>query len=616
MKSALPSKNQALNIALTDFRYVFSLLEKSVKGRFILLSILQTLLAFLEVIALGALALTINVSMNSYTNISREEETNWGFLREILRDLSTEEKIGALLGTYVLLTIVKTFLSAVVTLSALRLLANQSALLGFKINRDLFTRGIRLVRFGKSQENLSGVTGSLDSLLVGYLGSFSQLSGDFATILMVGIALLIINVETSLLLLVLFFLLLSGLHLFVNLGAARLGENLAISATQLNRRILDSFLVYREALLAGRVNELLGSTLPNRLEIAENRARLSFLPSLSKYIFEIFLIASALVISAIQLWISGISAAISSFAIVVAASARLLPALLRLQGSLLSMKQSLGGGVYALSLLEELGQVRSKQRFVTTNHVPDEEFSPRITVDSLSYTYPDSDKPAVNGLSLSVTPGSFIAVTGSSGSGKSTLVDLLLGFLQPSFGSVLISGLDPIFAHRVWPGKIAYVPQDVQIFEGTIAQNVTLFSDKECDKVDVLKSIDLSGLVEDLRNLPEGIETRIGERGLKLSGGQKQRLGIARALYTNPSLIIFDEATSSLDPITENRITKNIYQKSTGRTVLVIAHRLSTVMNADKVIYLKDGNLIASGTFVELKESVPEFLKQAELSGL
>jgi len=352
------------------------------------------------------------------------------------------------------------------------------------------------------------------------------------------------------------------------------------------------------------------------LEIAKNRARLSFLPSLSKYIFELFLITSALVITAFQLWFNGISEAVSSLVLIVAASTRLLPSLLRLQGNLLSIKQSVGSGVYARETLKKVQHNLTEPVSSDIGDFPNKDFNPTIFIEELSYSYPESAKPAIRDVSLSVTPGTFTAITGSSGSGKSTLVDLILGFLKPSSGSVFINNLDPVAAQRSWPGKIAYVPQDVQIIEGSIKENITLDFSGEFDKTSLQNSIEASGLLEDIANLEYGMDTLIGERGLKLSGGQKQRLGIARALYSNPNLLVFDEATSSLDPITENRIAKNIYNKLSGRTVIVIAHRLSTVMNADKVIYLREGCVVASGTFDELKRSVPEFLEQAELSGL
>jgi len=599
-----------------EFKSTLRLLEPRARRRYLSLSALQVVLSLLEVAALSVLAITITFGLNSYTNIAGQQNTRSDLLDGLLSNLDTEAKIATMLGTYIVLTIAKTFLSAVTTLATLNLLASQSAKIGFRLNKATYERGTDLIRFGKSQENLSGVTNSLDSLLIGYLGTYSQLLGDIASVLMVCIALIFFDFETALLLFSLFTILLGTLHRFVNVKAAKWGEKLTKSSALLNRRVLDSWLVYRETLLAHKVDDLLRTSLSLRLEIAKNRARLSFLPSLSKYIFELFLITSALVISAFQLWFNGISEAVSSLVLIVAASTRLLPSLLRLQGNLLSIKQSVGGGFYARETLMKVQHNLTELVSSDLDDFPNKEFNPTVFIEELSYSYPESAKPAVRDISLSVTPGTFTAITGSSGSGKSTLVDLILGFLKPSSGSVSISDLNPVAAQKAWPGKIAYVPQDVQIIEGSIKENITLSLDGEYSKTRLQNSIDASGLLEDMANLELGVDTLVGERGLKLSGGQKQRLGIARALYSNPDVLVFDEATSSLDPITENRIAKNIYSKLSGRTVIVVAHRLSTVMNADKVIYLRDGCVVASGTFDELKRSVPEFLEQAELSGL
>jgi len=520
---------------------------------YLILSFLQILLAFVEVIALGVLTLAITVSLNNFTSISKQEELNLMFFNDFLADSHVETQIAVLLGLYIICTVVKTLLSAIVTFSSLNLLAKQTVSIGFRLNKDLFKHGIDQIRFGKSQENLMGVTGSLESLLIGYLGTFSQLLGDLATILMVAVALIFFDFETSLLLFVLFTLLLFTLHLFVNKVATQLGQTLATSTAKLNRRILDSWLVYREILLAQRLDELMKPTLFERMEVASSRARLSFLPNLSKYIFEIFLVVSALLVSAVQLWLNGISEAVNSFVLIAAASARLLPAVLRLQGNLLTMKQSAGATVFTNRLLEAVPRKPDIKHSLISSNLHEADFTAEVRVKQLSFFYPDSTRHALKDVSLSITPGTLTAITGASGSGKSTLVDLILGFLQPTTGSVLVSGADPVVARAVWPGKIAYVPQDVQIFEGSLLENITLGTSGEFDEANLANCIESSGLLEDLEELSHGINTLIGERGLKLSGGQKQRLGIARALYGNPKLLVFDEATSSLDPITEKQ---------------------------------------------------------------
>lgn len=610
------SKDLLSKIIPGVFKSAFKLLDPKAKLLYLTFSSLQVLLAFLEVIALGILTLTITLGLNNFTNFSNGKENDLTVFGGMLVNVKVETQIAVLIGCYVLFTVVKTILSAIVTLSSLNFLAKQTVNIGFRLNTGLFERGINLLRFGRSQENLSGVTGSLDSLIIGYLGTFSQLLGDLATIFMVAVALLFFDFETSLLLIILFTLLLLTLHLFVNVVATRLGQTIATSTAKLNRRILDAWLVYREILLTQKVDDFTKPTLFERMEVARSRARLGFLPSLSKYIFELFLIFSALIVSGLQLWLNGISEAVSSFVLIAAASARLLPAVLRLQGNLLALKQSAGGAVFANRLLEAMpSKLHLKNSFISTK-IHETEFEATAIIKNLGFLYPESTKPALEEVSLSIFPGTFVAITGASGSGKSTLIDLILGFLQPTAGSVLLSGMNPLAAQVAWPGKISYVPQDVQIFEGSILENITLSISGKYDENSLENSIESSGLFEDIDELANGIHTLVGERGLRLSGGQKQRLGIARALYSNPKLLVFDEATSSLDPITENKIANSVFQRLPDRAVIVVAHRLSTVMRADEVFYLKDGRVRASGKFSDLKKSEPEFLKQAELSGL
>lgn len=602
----------------SEFKSAIKLLESRARFKYLILSLLQVFLAVLEVVALSILTITISLSLDDYTSISKQTDPSPSYLVRVISDLGTELQISTLLVTYVLLTFLKTCLSAAITLSSLRLLAEQAAQIGFRLNMSIYEKGTNLIRFGKSQENLSGVTGSLDMMLIGYLGTFSQLAGDMATILMVCLALFFLNFEASVLLIILFSCLLAILHRYVNVVASRLGQSIMTSTTELNRKILDSWLVYREVVLGNKVNDLMKPTLLKRREIAKSRAHLNFLPSLSKYIFELFIVLSALAVSGVQLWMNGISDAVSSFVLIAAASARLLPALLRLQGNLLSIKQSKGGAIFARKLLGRMPQdvETEKRNGHRSEGIEEKTFCAKVLVSNLSYIYPESTNFALKEITFSITPGTFTAITGSSGSGKSTLVDLILGFLEPSTGSILISDLQPVVAREVWPGAIAYVPQDVQIFEGSILENISLASDQECDYDHLTSCLSASGLLEDVNALDDGIHSMIGERGLKLSGGQRQRLGIARALYSSPKLLIFDEATSSLDPIIESRIANNVYERLSDKAVIVVAHRLSTIMNADTVIYLKDGMIAASGKFEDIKRVEPEFLKQAKLSGL
>jgi ABC-type multidrug transport system fused ATPase/permease subunit len=197
------------------------------------------------------------------------------------------------------------------------------------------------------------------------------------------------------------------------------------------------------------------------------------------------------------------------------------------------------------------------------------------------------------------------------------MIDVLLGVLNPDEGSVLISGLPPLLAVAKWPGAVSYVPQDVVIATGTIRENVALGYPSEVATDELVNSaLRVAHLDKFVSELPNGIDTHVGERGAKISGGQRQRLGIARALFTRPHLLVLDEATSSLDGETEVSITDAIHELRGSTTVVVIAHRLSTVRDADIVIYLSNGSIKAIGTFDEVRKNVPDFDRQAKLMGL
>jgi ABC-type multidrug transport system fused ATPase/permease subunit len=220
-------------------------------------------------------------------------------------------------------------------------------------------------------------------------------------------------------------------------------------------------------------------------------------------------------------------------------------------------------------------------------------------------------------VNVSIESGESLAIVGPSGAGKTTFVDVLLGVLKPSSGDVRISDLEPLAAISRWPGAISYVPQDVVISNGTIRENIAMgFPIEVASDELVWDALEIAQLTEFVKSLPLGLDTPVGERGTKISGGQRQRLGIARAMFTKPKLLVLDEATSSLDGQTEADISDAIQRLKGMVTVVLIAHRLSTVRNASLVVYMTNGEIVARGTFEEVRKAVPDFDHQAQLMGL
>jgi len=223
-----------------------------------------------------------------------------------------------------------------------------------------------------------------------------------------------------------------------------------------------------------------------------------------------------------------------------------------------------------------------------------------IRFDRVDYRYPDTERPALHGLDLDIAPGETVAFVGHSGSGKSTLLNLVLGFVRPTAGRLLFDGADmELLDMRSLRRSVSVVPQESVLFEGSIRDNVAYGLD-DVDDDRVLTALRDANALEFVEALPEGWHTRVGERGARLSGGQRQRLAIARALIRNPSILLLDEATSALDAESERTVRDALATLMLGRTTLVVAHRLSTIRSADRIIVLDGGRIVETGTHGEL----------------
>jgi ATP-binding cassette subfamily C protein len=226
----------------------------------------------------------------------------------------------------------------------------------------------------------------------------------------------------------------------------------------------------------------------------------------------------------------------------------------------------------------------------------------------VSFSYGPGLPQVLRHVDLRVSPGESVAVVGASGAGKSTILDLVLGLLQPTSGAITINGEDMSSVRSSWQRSIGYVPQDVILLDDSIRANVALGQpDSTIDDAQVWRALTMAELADTIRAMPEGLGTSVGERGVRLSGGQRQRAGIARALYSSPSLLVLDEATSSLDTDTEARITQTVESLRGKLTQIIVTHRLSTVRKCDRIYVLERGSVVAVGTFQQLVESSPQF---------
>jgi ABC-type multidrug transport system fused ATPase/permease subunit len=242
-------------------------------------------------------------------------------------------------------------------------------------------------------------------------------------------------------------------------------------------------------------------------------------------------------------------------------------------------------------------------------------FSREVELRGLSFRYPRAGTPSLEAVSLTVPAGSTLGIVGTTGAGKTTLVDLFLGLLVPESGEIVVDGTPVTAANlRAWQADLGYVPQDIFLIDASVTANIALgVPADQVDHARVREAARMSQILDFIEtSLPQGFDSAVGERGVRLSGGQRQRIGIARALYTNPGIIVFDEATSALDNLTEQEVVKAISSLSGTKTILLIAHRISTVQNCDQILVLERGQMAGLGTYDDLYRDNPAFRRLVE----
>ena len=242
-------------------------------------------------------------------------------------------------------------------------------------------------------------------------------------------------------------------------------------------------------------------------------------------------------------------------------------------------------------------------------------FERALELKKVWYRYPGAAAPALDALDLRIDAGSAVAIVGASGAGKSTLVDLLLGLLAPEQGEIRVDGVDVRTHLHDWQRLCGYVPQAIYLLDDSVRKNVAFgLTDAEIDDEKVWRALAAARLEEKFRASPEGLDAMVGERGVRLSGGERQRLGIARALFSEPRFLVFDEATSALDHQTEREISETIESLHEDKTVVIVAHRLTSVMHCDRIYFMQGGRISDCGTFDELASRNPEFRRTAGLA--
>ncbi len=601
----------------SSLRRALRILSPTDQRKIFLVSILQIILGFLDLLGVLAIGLLGTLSVSGL-----ESNVPGDGVSKVLRILRIQNyefqtQVGILVAAATVLLIGRTLLSIYFTRRVLFFLSQRGARISAELISRLLSQPLLIVQSRTTQEMLYSVTIGVERVVIQVLASSVVWVSDFSLLILLIIGIFILDPVTGAATILIF--LATGFFLFklLHVRAGLLGATNTQLNIASNEKIVEVFASYRESVVRDRRNYYAREIGSIRFKLANAAAEISFLPYVSKYVIETTVVVGALIIGGLQFILNDASHAVATLAVFLAAGTRIAPAALRMQQGTISIKSGLGASATTLDLVDALGKNPINY---DSNDVPDTEhkgFMPEVNMTDVFLTYPNQVTPAVSNVNLKIPIGKFVAIVGPSGAGKTSLVDILLGILTPDEGTVSISGMPPQIAIPKWPGAISYVPQDVVIAEGTIRENVALgYPSEEATDALVMSALKVAHLEQFITTLPHGIDTQVGERGAKISGGQRQRLGIARAMFTRPSLLVLDEATSSLDGETEATISDSLQELHGSTTVIMIAHRLSSVRNADIVVYMDSGNILATGTFEEVRRIIPNFDRQSRLMGL
>ena len=609
-----------LKFKQTDFFQIFKLVSKSDRIKLLIVSAIQVFLSFLDLIGVAFFGLigSVTVAAISSTKIAGRTESVINFLG--LNNYSSQFQVAILGLLAAILMVVKTFASLYFNKKVIFFLSRRSAVITANLTSNLFKKSFTEIKRQGSQKLIYSLTNGVDRITVGVLAMSVALIADVSLLVVLVTGLIFVNPIMTIILLFGLTFIASILYLFIknkNKQLALLGAQYGISSST---KIFEAVGSYRELLLRGQRQVFADGIGAARLSQSDANAKSNYLMNFNKYILEASVLLITLMIAGIQFLLSDALRSVATLTLFFAAISRIAPAIFRIQQNLLTIKSSLGGAKPTLELIYSLKLSINKldnKKALESVPISHDGFISKVSIKNLDFKYSDSENCAVSNVNLELSSGMYVAVVGPSGAGKSTFVDLMLGLHHPSKGSVEISGLDATDAIEKFPGAVAYVPQEIQLVSGSIIDNVLLgFKDDNENKKLVLSALKKAQLNEYINSNDAILDSNIGDEGGKLSGGQRQRIGIARALLTNPKILVMDEATSALDAQTEENISNTIGKIKQDSLVIVVAHRLATARKADLVIYMEDGQIKAQGSFDQVRSLVPNFDTQAQLMGL
>jgi ATP-binding cassette, subfamily B, bacterial PglK len=555
--------------------------------------IVRTLLGLLDILGMIFIGIILAKATNNFSG----DQLNSGRFPAIL------EYLTSLALTKIAVIALSIFiLKSILAILVMKLMTQQFAAAETRIATKLYSNFLHLHITEISRRSKPDYVFSLTSAasfgITGLLNAAVVITSEVFLLIAITVTFAVVNLKITSIVLLYFFILAIVINKTVGLGLQKSGNRSASSSLASSSTVEDSIGAYREIYALGKQDEFEKQFNKTRSETSQANAMGTFLFGLPRHLAETSLLVGIAGLIFLTFRSGNATEGASLLGIFITGSFRIMASMLPLQGAIGELRHISAQADRFFELVEDYFFIKQNNSTVSKFNVQKLGNTSAIGLDinNVFYRYPGSDSDALKNISLQINPGEFVAFIGPSGSGKSTLADLIVNLIEPNSGFIHI--------HNSGQKSIGYVPQAPGMITGTIRQNISMtFESKEIDDKKIMNSIEQAHLAEFIESLPNGIETHLGAQADSLSGGQMQRIGLARALYSDPGLLVLDEATSALDADTEAAIAESINKLHGGCTVIVVAHRLSTIQNADKVFVFSDGKMEAQGKFSELAKS-------------
>ncbi len=588
---------------------LFNLLTPSQRKRFYVLQIFVALMAVLEIFGVASMIPFMAVvgdmgQLKEDTLIAQVYQSS---------GITSESQFVFVLGVFVLLALLISTIISMFTIWKLSIFAHQ---IGTEIADRLYTHYLKQGWLFHASGSSAQLTKKIATETIRVTGNIlvplMHMNSKILLVFLLSLSIFIYNPKVAMIGISIFVVTYIILFRIVRMRLAIFGKATSDVTEQRFRLMNEGFGGIKDVLLLGRDADFIERFNKTGNILAYSQGTATAIIQAPRYLVELIAFGS-IILLILYLMISyegNLGIILPILSIYAVGAIKLLPAFQQIYGSIGLIKANIAAFDSIQEDLNNSFRVESEKQIIEEEYLNPKK---QISLENIAFTYPSKEEPALNQLSMTIPANSVIGVVGPSGAGKSTLIDIFLGLIEPQEGQLIVDHtIINDQNRRSWQNSIGFVAQSIFLSEGTIAENIAFgISNDQIDLDQVHKVIKLAHLDEFIETLNNGVDTKVGERGVQLSGGQRQRIGIARALYHKAEVIVFDEATSSLDGVTEKMIMDAIHDFSGKKTIILIAHRLRTVQKCDKIFFINNGTVADQGTYQELLKNNEHFKNMA-----